>query len=41
MILAKSWLQRENEGRIRSIGHEKEGLPLIRQFLQRLTDEKN
>ena len=30
----------ENEGRIRSIGHEKEGLPLIRQFLQRLTDEK-
>lgn len=31
----------EEDGRIRSIGHEKKGLPLAARFLSRLTDDKS
>ena len=36
----KPLVTEESSGRIRSIGHEKEGLPVIRNFLKRITDEK-
>ena len=31
----------EEDGRVRSIGHEKKGLPLVTRFLSRLTDDKS
>lgn len=36
----KAITTKEENGRIRSIGHEREGLPLVQRFIKRLTNEK-